>query len=158
MLGLGYLMLGRYRLAVTALAATIALGCLVVEVARPWFEILVLVWWAAVVAHGWFLAGGRRATRAPDGPRRAGGAWARSASPPRSCCPWGCCGTTSPGSSRTSPTPASAATAPGRTGPARRVVRPPRGRRPGGGAGRHERPGLPPAAHGRRGAARGADR
>ncbi|GAA4505880.1 hypothetical protein GCM10023191_062230 [Actinoallomurus oryzae] len=59
LLGVGYLMLGRRRLALAAVLVTIVLVSVLVSVARTWFEVLVLLWWAAVIAHGWFLARGR---------------------------------------------------------------------------------------------------
>lgn len=63
LLGLGYLMIGRRKLAAADWAVTAVLIALVVDVARPWAEVGVVVWWAAVVTHGWFLAGGRRGPR-----------------------------------------------------------------------------------------------
>ena len=59
LLGVGYLILGRRRLAVAAGVITVVLLSVLVSVARPWFEVVVLIWWAAVIAHGWSLAGGR---------------------------------------------------------------------------------------------------
>ncbi|WP_433179850.1 hypothetical protein [Actinoallomurus sp. CA-150999] len=59
LLGVGYLMLGRRRLAVAAGVVTVVLFSVLVSVARPWFEVVMLLWWAAVIVHGWFLAGGR---------------------------------------------------------------------------------------------------
>jgi hypothetical protein len=59
LLGAGYLMLGRRAFAAAAGAVTVALVALLVSAGRWWCEVLVLVWWAAVVAHGWLLAGGR---------------------------------------------------------------------------------------------------
>lgn len=58
LLGVGYLLLGRRRLAVVAAAVTVVLVCVLFRVARPWCEAVLLLWWAAVTAHGWFLAGG----------------------------------------------------------------------------------------------------
>jgi hypothetical protein len=58
LLGIGYLMLGRRRLALAAVVVTLALACVLVWAARTaWFEAVVLGWWVAVVAHGWYLAG-----------------------------------------------------------------------------------------------------
>lgn len=59
LLGAGYLMLGRRRLAVATGAITVSLISVLVSVGRTWFEVVVLLWWAALVAHGWSLAGGR---------------------------------------------------------------------------------------------------
>jgi hypothetical protein len=38
---------------------TVMLVSVVVSAAQPWCETAVLVWWAIVIAHGWFLAGAR---------------------------------------------------------------------------------------------------
>lgn len=61
LLGIGYLMLRRRYLAVTTTAITIGLvallGCFVRDV---WFEVMVLLWWLAVTAHGWILASSRK--------------------------------------------------------------------------------------------------
>ncbi|MGI5167523.1 hypothetical protein ACQEU3_24550 [Spirillospora sp. CA-253888] len=59
LLGVGYLLLGRRGLAALAGAITLVLLAVVVSVARPWCEVVAFLWWAAVIAHGWFLAGGR---------------------------------------------------------------------------------------------------
>ncbi|GAA2424816.1 tetratricopeptide repeat protein [Streptomyces macrosporus] len=60
LLGVGYLMLGRRELAVATGAITLVLVSVLFRVARPWCEVVLLLWWVAVVAHGWFLARGRR--------------------------------------------------------------------------------------------------
>ncbi|MEU6716985.1 hypothetical protein ABZ897_36455 [Nonomuraea sp. NPDC046802] len=60
LLGVGYLMMGRRRLALGTGVVTVALLALLVLVARvAWFQGVVLLWWAGVIAHGWWLAGGR---------------------------------------------------------------------------------------------------
>src|SRR4051794_26305915 len=59
LLSVGYLMLGRRVLAFGAGVVTLLLISVLVSVARSWCEFVVLLWWAAVIAHGWFLAGGR---------------------------------------------------------------------------------------------------
>ncbi|MFI2233921.1 tol-pal system YbgF family protein [Nocardia testacea] len=65
LLGVGYLMLGRRRLAAATLTVTVVLVAILVYAARSfWFEVVVLVWWSAVTAHGL-----RLATRQP-GPGR----------------------------------------------------------------------------------------
>lgn len=76
LLGIGYFMLGRWRFAVANLAIGFVLVAYVVAVAQVWAEIVVLVWWAAVAVHGWFLAGWDAARPAapfpaarPDGDR-----------------------------------------------------------------------------------------
>lgn len=67
LLGVGYLVLGRRRLGLANLAISLVLVSYVVAVARTWAEIVVLVWWAAVIVHGWLLAGrdARRPTAQP---------------------------------------------------------------------------------------------
>ncbi|MGW0824432.1 tetratricopeptide repeat protein [Streptomyces sp. NPDC002845] len=64
LLGVGYLMLRRRRLALAAVAGTAVLVSRLVATASSSYEVAVLLWWAAVVAHGWFLArgGGGRGT------------------------------------------------------------------------------------------------
>lgn len=67
LLGIGYLWLGRWGWAVVTTPLTITLVVLLGTGApRLWLEALFLVWWAALIAHGWYLAGrtpvpGRRA-------------------------------------------------------------------------------------------------
>lgn len=66
LLGVGYLMVRRRRwLAVAALAVTLVLVVRLGVGASPSDEVVMLLWWVAVTAHGWFLA--RR--RAPRGTR-----------------------------------------------------------------------------------------
>ncbi|MFF4034234.1 tol-pal system YbgF family protein [Streptomyces sviceus] len=64
LLGVGYLMLRRRGLALAAVAGAAGLVSGLVTTASPSYEVAVLVWWVAVVAHGWFLArrGGGRST------------------------------------------------------------------------------------------------
>ncbi|MFD9957787.1 hypothetical protein [Amycolatopsis sp. NPDC058986] len=63
LLSVGYLFLGRRKLAVFTLVVTAALVTLLVTVARSvWLEAGVVLWWAVLIAHGWFLAR-RRAER-----------------------------------------------------------------------------------------------
>lgn len=58
LLGIGYLLLGRRGWAVVTGAVTIAfLVVLGAVIPGVWFEVLFLVWWAALIAHGWYLAG-----------------------------------------------------------------------------------------------------
>ncbi|MFI5612684.1 hypothetical protein [Amycolatopsis sp. NPDC051903] len=66
-LGVGYLLLGRWLLAALNVIGTVVLAVLLVT-AFPavWFEIVVLVWWAGGILHGWLVAGG---------PGRGGGPW-----------------------------------------------------------------------------------
>ncbi|MCP3804115.1 2TM domain-containing protein [Allokutzneria sp. A3M-2-11 16] len=60
LLSAGYLALGRRKLAVATGLVTIALLALLVTVFRTWwFDAIVLLWWAGLIWHGWFLAGGR---------------------------------------------------------------------------------------------------
>lgn len=56
LLGIGYWLLGWRRLAVLSALVSVALVSVAVAVAQPWGEILVVVWWVAVIVHGWFLA------------------------------------------------------------------------------------------------------
>ncbi|ORT60526.1 hypothetical protein [Streptomyces sp. CB03238] len=62
LLGLGYFRLGRRGLGLAALALTVALVWMVAAVAKPWCEVLAVLCWMAVTAHGWYAA-----TRAPAG-------------------------------------------------------------------------------------------
>ncbi|WP_018505986.1 tetratricopeptide repeat protein [Parafrankia discariae] len=58
--GGGYLMLGRGQLAVVVLLITAELLIIFASVAQTlWFGLVLLAWWVAVIAHGWYLAGGR---------------------------------------------------------------------------------------------------
>jgi hypothetical protein len=59
LLGIGYLLLGRLRLAALAALGTVMLLGLIASSAATWCEVLLLLWWAAGIAHGWFLARGR---------------------------------------------------------------------------------------------------
>jgi hypothetical protein len=60
LLGVGYLMMGRRQLAVGTGVVTVGLVVLLATVDwSPVLEIGVLLWWVGLVAHGWFLAGGR---------------------------------------------------------------------------------------------------
>ncbi|GAA2500682.1 hypothetical protein [Streptomyces gobitricini] len=56
MLGIGYLLLGHRRLAALAVLGTGMLLKLTAATAELWCELLLLLWWAACTAHGWFLA------------------------------------------------------------------------------------------------------
>ncbi|GGX14265.1 hypothetical protein [Streptomyces lomondensis] len=56
LLGIGYLLLRQWRLAAVAVLGTAVLLGLTARTAEPWYEILLLLWWAAGTAHGWFLA------------------------------------------------------------------------------------------------------
>ncbi|MFF1819905.1 tol-pal system YbgF family protein [Kribbella sp. NPDC058245] len=62
LLGIGYVLLRRWRLAIAAPLISIALVLLVVAQKALWCEIVLLVWWVAVVVHGWLL-GGKPGTR-----------------------------------------------------------------------------------------------
>lgn len=58
LLGVGYLLLGRRAWAVgTTLVTIVFLVLLGSAVREVWFEVTFLVWWALLVAHGWYLAG-----------------------------------------------------------------------------------------------------
>lgn len=65
LLGVGYLMLRRRRLAVAAVVVTVGLVSLVVSTAEASYEVAVVVWWVAGVVHGWYLARGGRGDVAP---------------------------------------------------------------------------------------------
>lgn len=66
LLGVGYLLLGRRKLAAATGAVTFVLLVLLGSAYRSGrFELVVPLWWAAMVAHGWYLAhawGTRRTT------------------------------------------------------------------------------------------------
>ncbi len=60
LLNVGYLMLRRRVLAVVTGLVTVTLLVLLATAVRSvWFEIVVVCWWVALIAHGWYLAGGR---------------------------------------------------------------------------------------------------
>lgn len=59
LLGIGYLLLRRWKLAVFAVVGTGWLLNVIASTADTWAEILLLVWWVAGIAHGWSLAHGR---------------------------------------------------------------------------------------------------
>lgn len=56
LLGVGYWLLGWRRLAVLTALISIVLISVTVAVAKPWCEIVLVVWWIANIAFGWFLA------------------------------------------------------------------------------------------------------
>ncbi|WP_133903468.1 tetratricopeptide repeat protein [Actinophytocola oryzae] len=68
LLGVGYWLLGRRAFAVVAALVTLTFAILLATAVRElWLEIVVVVWWVAVIAHGWILASrGERPTQ----PRR----------------------------------------------------------------------------------------
>ncbi|MFH8440028.1 hypothetical protein ACH4D3_02185 [Streptomyces sp. NPDC018026] len=88
LLGAGYLILGRRALFWAAAAVTASLLWLTYRTAETWCELLVLLWWATAVGHGWWLArrhpaaGARRAQRllalALTVPVLAAAGWVRS--------------------------------------------------------------------------------
>ncbi|MET8862215.1 hypothetical protein ABZW11_04570 [Nonomuraea sp. NPDC004580] len=64
LLGVGYLMMRRPLLALgTGVVTCGLLVVLAMAVRATWFEVLVLVWWAAPIAHGWWLARGGEPVR-----------------------------------------------------------------------------------------------
>jgi hypothetical protein len=71
LLGIGYLLLGHWRPAALAVLGTGMLLKLTASAAATWCEILLLLWWAAGIAHGWFLAR-RRAEHVVRRGQRAG--------------------------------------------------------------------------------------
>lgn len=69
LLGVGYALMGRRGLAVIAALITVGFAVLLATVARTlWFELVVVGWWVAVIAHGWFLA--KRQTTPPTEGKR----------------------------------------------------------------------------------------
>ncbi|MEU0096064.1 hypothetical protein [Kribbella sp. NPDC006257] len=56
LLGVGYWLLGWRRLAVLTALISIALIAFTAAIAKPWCEILLVLWWIAGIALGWFLA------------------------------------------------------------------------------------------------------
>ncbi|MGA8115707.1 MAG: hypothetical protein WCA46_18765, partial [Actinocatenispora sp.] len=70
LLGVGYLMLGWRRLAAGTGLVTLVLVVLLASAYRTtWFEVVVALWWVALVAHGWHLARGRTRPAQVRGPR-----------------------------------------------------------------------------------------
>ncbi|MDG9715886.1 hypothetical protein [Streptomyces sp. DH24] len=65
LLGAGYLLMGRRALFAASGAVTVTLVWTVASTAGAWSEVVLLLWWLLLVAHGWLLARGR-----PDGARR----------------------------------------------------------------------------------------
>ncbi|MFB6721235.1 hypothetical protein ACFCV3_13780 [Kribbella sp. NPDC056345] len=65
LLGIGYLLLRRWRLAIAAQLMAVALVALLLVEKALWCEIALAVWWVAVVVHGWTAAGkpGTRSVR-----------------------------------------------------------------------------------------------
>src|ERR1700749_3274262 len=59
LLGAGYLMLGRRWTAVATGGVTLGLVILLGTVRSLWTEAALVVWWAAMIEHGFLLAGGR---------------------------------------------------------------------------------------------------
>lgn len=58
LLGIGYLLLRRWLFAALSWVVTLVLLIVLASAARTlWFEIVVVVWWALMIAHGWWLAG-----------------------------------------------------------------------------------------------------
>ncbi|MFF5518784.1 hypothetical protein [Streptomyces coeruleorubidus] len=56
LLGIGHLLLRQWRLAAIAALGTAVLLGLIASSAETRYEILLLLWWASGIAHGWFLA------------------------------------------------------------------------------------------------------
>lgn len=70
LLGIGYLLLRRTWLAVLTLVVTVTLVIVLTEsTPAVWLEVVVVLWWAALVAHGWFLARPRPRPVRPWGQR-----------------------------------------------------------------------------------------
>lgn len=79
LLGIGYLLLGRRRLAKFSVFVTIALAVLLATVRQVGVERVVLLWWVFVIGHGWYLA---RSRGRRTGPEAAGQASPGTASQP----------------------------------------------------------------------------
>lgn len=57
LLGVGYAMLNRRWLALLAGVVTLVLVVVLASVVKAlWFEVVLVVWWVAVIGHGWLLA------------------------------------------------------------------------------------------------------
>lgn len=73
LLGIGYLMLGRRRTAVVSTSVSLGLLAVLVFAARSfWFELVFVLWWITIAAHGLWLA---RRQRGPVGPRTVARQW-----------------------------------------------------------------------------------
>ncbi|MCT2588803.1 hypothetical protein LHJ74_02420 [Streptomyces sp. N2-109] len=59
LLGIGYLLLGQWRLAALAALCTGMLLSFSASDATAWWEVVLLLWWVSGIAAGWFLARGR---------------------------------------------------------------------------------------------------
>lgn len=63
LLSIGYLVMRRRLLGVCSLVVTTGLVVVLCTIARTeWLEIVLVVWWLAMIVHGWYLAGGRKRT------------------------------------------------------------------------------------------------
>ncbi|WP_328563463.1 hypothetical protein [Streptomyces coelicoflavus] len=69
LLGAGYLLLGHRALFWAAAAGTASLLWLTYTTAETWCELLVVLWWATLVGHGWWLARRHPAAGPRRGPR-----------------------------------------------------------------------------------------
>jgi hypothetical protein len=56
LLGIGYLMMKRWGLAILNLMVVGALLIFLLVLKKTWCEIALVAWWVLVIAHGWFLA------------------------------------------------------------------------------------------------------
>ena len=69
LLGLGYVLLRRWWLAALTVLVTVGLVVAVALAEVTWLEFVVVGWWLALIAHGWFLAGGKPHPTPPPGTR-----------------------------------------------------------------------------------------
>ena len=70
LLGIGYVLLRRTWLAVLTFVVTAVLVIVLTEsTPEVWLEVVVVLWWAALIAHGWFLARRRPRPGRPWGQR-----------------------------------------------------------------------------------------
>ncbi|MFF0725711.1 tol-pal system YbgF family protein [Streptomyces sp. NPDC004134] len=69
LLGIGYGMLRKPRIAVGTAGVSVMLVILLATAGRnAWFQAVVLAWWIGVTVHGWYLAGGRLPRRGAAAP------------------------------------------------------------------------------------------
>ena len=63
LLSIGYFLMRRWLFAIGSLVVTAGLVVVLCTALRTeWLEIVLVVWWLAMIVHGWFLAGGRKRT------------------------------------------------------------------------------------------------
>src|SRR5690606_6839056 len=76
LLGVGYALLGRGGAAVGSALLTVVLVATHVMVPSGWIEGALVLWWVALVVHGWYAAGGRiRSTSTELAPTGSAHSW-----------------------------------------------------------------------------------